>query len=199
MTGEFRRDAATPSPAELREAAKKSRPDLRALYLDDQRAAAELRLQIAQGKMDYTFGTEYRRQEGINGKGNSIGVFFSVPLPVSNRNQGEIERARQEQQQIQLRIRALEAAIAGELENAFEQFLTARLLLEHIENRMLSPARDVREITEFSYRRGDATLLELLDAERAFNDTIQAYNEAREEFARSQYLLDAISGRSVTR
>jgi outer membrane protein, heavy metal efflux system len=199
VTGEFRRDLVTPSLAELLLAAKKSRPDLQALYLDDQRSAAELRLQIAQGKADYSVGTEYRRQQGINGEGNSLGFFFSVPLPVFNRNQGEIERARQEQQQIQLRIRALEAAIAGEIENAYEQSMTARLLLDKIENRMLGPARDVREITEFSYKRGEATLLELLDAERAFNETMQAHNEARAEYARSQYLLDAVSGRSVTR
>jgi cobalt-zinc-cadmium efflux system outer membrane protein len=199
VTGEFRRDATTPSLAELCAIAQKSRPDLKALYLGDRRAAADLRLQIAQGKVDYSLGTEYRRQQGINGKSNSLGFFLSVPLPLFNRNQGEIERARQEQRQIQLRIRALEASIVSELENAYEQFKTARLLLDNIESRMLSPARDVREITEFSYKRGSATLLELLDAERAFNETMQAHNEARAEYARSQYLLDAVSGRSVAK
>jgi cobalt-zinc-cadmium efflux system outer membrane protein len=199
IEGEFRRDGATPSLAELLAVARQSRPDLQALYLDEKRAAAELRLQIAQGRVDYTLGAEYLRQQGVNGEGNTLGLYFSVPLPVFNRNQGEIERARLEQQQVQLRIRALESVIAGELENAYEQFMTARQLLEKIEKKMLGPARDVRDIMEFSYKHGDATLLELLDVERAFNETMQAHNEARAEFARSQYLLDAISGRSVTK
>jgi cobalt-zinc-cadmium efflux system outer membrane protein len=62
---------------------------------------------------------------------------------------------------------------------------------------MIGEARDVRDITEYSYRRGDATLLELLDAERAFNETMQGYNEARAEYARSLYLLDSVSAKEV--
>ena len=38
---------------------------------------------------------------------------------------------------------------------------------------------------------------ELLDAQRAFNDTMQSYNEARAEYARSLYLIDSISGKAV--
>ncbi len=38
-------------------------------------------------------------------------------------------------------------------------------------------------------------LLELLDAQRAFNETMQAYNESRAEYARSLYVLDSISGK----
>ncbi len=198
VTGEMRRDTAAPSPEELRELALKARPDLRALHRDRQRAAAELRLQLAQGKVDYTLGAEYRRQQGLAGTGNSLGLFLSVPLPLFDRNQGEIERARHEERQVQLRLRALETAIAGELENAYQRFLTARGLLEGIEGRMLQQARDVRDITRYSYQRGEATLLELLDAQRAFNDTMQAYNEARAEYARGLYLLEAVSGKAVS-
>jgi len=40
-------------------------------------------------------------------------------------------------------------------------------------------------------------LVEFLDAQRAFNDTMQGYNEARAEFARQFYQLDSVSGNSV--
>ena len=49
----------------------------------------------------------------------------------------------------------------------------------------------------YSYRRGEASLIELLDAQRAFNDTMQSYNDARAEYARSLYLMDSISGKGV--
>lgn len=198
VSGDLSRAKAAPVLEELRTSARELRPDLRALSRDRERAEAELRSQIAQGKVDYTLGTEYRRQQ-VAAKSNSLGVFLNVPLPVFNRNQGEIERARQEQQQIHWRVGALEAAIAAEVENAYQQFLTARSLLEAIEGQMVGQARDVREITEFSYKRGEATLLQLLDAQRAFNETMQAYNEARAEYARNLYLLDAVSGKAVTR
>jgi cobalt-zinc-cadmium efflux system outer membrane protein len=125
-----------------------------------------------------------------------VGVFFSVPLPVYNRNQGEIERARREQAQIEARIRSLEQEIAAEVANAYEQYATAKTLLESIEADMLEQARRVREVTEFSYRRGEATFVELLDAQRAFNETMQGLNEARAEYARSLFLIDSIRGAS---
>lgn len=197
VTGGLRSDVPPLMYAQLKESALADRPDLQALRRDQSRAAAELRLQIAHSKVDYTLGTEYRRQQGVNGKGNSLGFFFSADLPVFNRNQGEIERARQEQGQIEIRVRALAAAIENELETAHSQFQTSRELLVEIEGTMLAQARDVRDITEFSYQRGDASLLALLDAQRAFNETMEAYNEARAEYAKSLYLLDAVSGKAV--
>jgi cobalt-zinc-cadmium efflux system outer membrane protein len=135
----------------------------------------------------------------VNGESNSLGLFLSIPLPVYNRNQGEIERARQEERQTQLRIRGLESAISGEVEAAYQQALTARGLLESVESRMLHHALTVREVTEYSYRRGGATLLGFLDAHKAFGDTMQGHIEARAEYARSLYLLDAVSGKAVSR
>jgi cobalt-zinc-cadmium efflux system outer membrane protein len=128
------------------------------------RSVDELRSQIAQGKVDYTIGTEFRRQQGLAGTGNSLGFFFSVPLPLFNRNQGEIERARQEQQQIEARTRALEAGMRNELDAAWRQYDTARALLTRIEGEMLDQARRVLASMEYSYRAGEASLVEFLDA-----------------------------------
>jgi cobalt-zinc-cadmium efflux system outer membrane protein len=194
ITGDLRRDTATPERKQLEDTALDTRPDLRALERDYERAGAEVQSQIAQAKPDVTFGADYIRQQ-VNAKANSLGFSISVPLPVFNRNQGEIERARQEKRQIDLRIAALRASITADIDTAYDQHLTARALLESIEGKMLQQARDVREITDYSYRRGDASLLELLDAQRAFNETMQAYNEARAEYARSLYLIDSISGK----
>lgn len=194
---ELRRDPVPGRLEDLFEEARNLRPDLRALQRDQARSLAELRLQVAQGKVDYTVGTEYRRQQGLAGTGNSVGVFFSTSLPVFNRNQGEIARATQEQKQIEARLRQTQVTIESEVELAFLQFTNAKSLLERVETTMLAKARDVRQITEFSYRRGEATLIEFLDAQRAYNDTIQTYNEARAEFAKSLYALDAATGRGT--
>ena len=149
--------------------------------------------------MDYTVGTQVHRQygDGLNVAGNSLGVFFSVPIPLFNRNQGEIARSRQEQQQILSRIQALQADIRQDVDSAYQQYQTAQQLLENIEKNMLQQASAVRKTTEYSYRRGEASLIELLDAQRAFNDTMQSYNDALAEYARSLYLMDSISGKGV--
>jgi outer membrane protein, heavy metal efflux system len=85
--------------------------------------------------------------------------------------------------------------IMRDVDEAFVQYAAARRIVERIETEMLTPARDVRTTMEYSYRRGEASLVEFLDAVRAFNDTTRSYNEARADYARSLYELDAISGR----
>jgi len=194
--GELRRDQALVLAEDLKKQALELRPDLLVQKRDQARSLADIRLQLAQGKVDFTVGTQYHRQYD-NAHGNAMGFFFSAPIPVFNRNQGEIERARREQQQIIARINALQLNIQNEVQNAHQQYSTARTLLASIERDMLQRARDVRQITEYSYRRGEASFVEFLDAQRAFNDTVQGYNEARAEFARSLYLLDSTSGKSV--
>ena len=198
VQGDLRRDSATPDLEALQRTAAGQRPDVRAFLSDVERAGAELRSQQAQAHVDYTVGAEYTRQQW-NARANALGFSFNVPIAIYNRNQGEIARAREEERQARLRVQAVQTAVAGEVETSYQQYLTARELLENIEGNMIQRARDVREITEFSYSRGDATLLELLDAQRAFNETMQAYNEARAEYARSLYLLDSVTGKEVVK
>ena len=172
------------------------RPDLLALRRDQARSQAEIRSQLAQGKVDFTVGTEYHR-EFHNGNANALGFFFQAPLPVFNRNQGEIERARKEQEQILSRIRAAQSDVQNEVRNAWVQYATSRGVLESIEHDLLDQAREVRGTMEYSYRRGEASLVEFLDAQRAFNDARQSANDARADFARSLYTIDAVSGKAV--
>ena len=199
VTGPMRRDPEAKPLEAILDTAGKLRPDLNALVRDQARSAADIRLQIAQGKVDYTAGAQVHRQQSVNGTGSSLGLFLSMPLPVFNRNQGEIERARLEHEQLSLRIKALQTSIGTEVQTAYEQYRTSRAMLESIEKEMLQQARDVRSTTEYSYRRGEASLLEFLDAQRAFNDTIQSYNDARADYARSLYQLDSVSGEAVNR
>ncbi len=194
--GELRRDPAPPPLDELRRSALQRRPDYLAIQRDQARSQADLRLQLANGKIDYTLGAQYHRQYD-NAKGNSLGFFFSAPLPVFNRNQGEIARAQREQEQIQARIRALEQEIATQVGTAYQQQAVARQVLDRIERDMLAQAREVRQTIEYSYRRGEASFVEFLDAQRAFNDTVQGYNEARAEYARALYVLDSMTGKAV--
>lgn len=182
---------------ELKAAALQQRPDLLALRKDAERSQADVRLQVAVAKPDVTTGVIYHHQYGYS-NGRTFGATVSTELPVYDRNQGEIARATRETHQIELRIRAVESAVATEVENTWQQYMSARNLLERIRNTLLTEARSVRDITEFSYRRGEASLLEFLDAQRAYNDAMQSYNDARADHMKSLYLIDAVTGKAVT-
>ena len=155
-------------------------------------------MQLANGKIDYSIGTEYTHQRAWGIGGSSLGVYFSMPLPIYNRNQGEIARAQREINQAGARVEALSLGIDAEIEKAYRQYTVSKQLLDNVETNMLAKARSVRDTTEYSYRRGEASLVEFLDAQRAFNDAMQTYNEARASYARSLYLIDTVSAASVS-
>jgi outer membrane protein, heavy metal efflux system len=197
VTGSLRNDATLPTLDQIQQNTFEDRPDWRAASAEIDLAGAEYRSQVAQARSDFTLGAEYTRQQ-VNAKANSLGFTLEVPLPFFNRNQGEIMRAQVERKQAEWRRSAQKSQLAGEVENAYQQAITAKSMMESIGTQMVEQARSVRDTMEFSYKRGEASLLELFDAQRAANDTFQAFNEARAEYARSLYLLDAVSGKRRT-
>ena len=87
---ELERPARITEPlADLQTHARRVRPDLRSAELGQARSQAEIRRQLALGSVDWTFGTEYRRQDGLAGRGNSLGLFMSTPLPVVRSQSGQ--------------------------------------------------------------------------------------------------------------
>ena len=198
VDGDLRRDARAIRLDDVTRVALGARPDLEAQRRGQARSAADIRLQIAQGRIDYTISGEVHHQHQATPPGANAGflygAFVSLPLPLFNRNQGEVERARMEERQAISRIAALEAQVRSEVEQAYEAYAAARDVVTTVEAQMLAQARDVRTTTEYSYRRGEASFIELLDAVRAFNDTMQSYNAARADYARSLYSLDASAG-----
>jgi cobalt-zinc-cadmium efflux system outer membrane protein len=183
----------------LETAAFDARPDLAVLRFTAARTIADLRLQEAMGQVDYTVGTEYRRQQGIAGRSNSLGFFVSTPLPVFNRNQGEIARATAEHTQASQEMAARRAQIAAEVRAASREYETMRGLVATIEHDVMGPASKARETSAYTYRAGAGTLLELLDAQRAFNDTMQSYVDVQAGLRRAVARLNAAVGEEVVR
>ena len=189
------RPAPLPSDADaLGVVARASRPDVLALRQDQARTEADLRLQIAQGRVDYTLGAEYRRQQGLNGTGNMAGLFVSVPLPVFNRNQGEIARAGAEHSKAERSLAALETTVSSEVVSAYQEFASARELLVDMERDLLKPAADARAGTAYVYQAGATSLLDVLDAQRAFNDTMDTYYTAQAAYRRAEARLALVVG-----
>jgi cobalt-zinc-cadmium efflux system outer membrane protein len=183
--------------AALEEQAFVMRPDVRALEQSQARSQADLKLQLAQAKVDYTWGVEYRRQQGVSGKGDTMGLFFSAPLPLFSRNQGEIARALAEGEQFAKQLQALKAQVCTEVKVAAQEFQTARELVESIERDLLHPAEQARDTVAYTYRAGASSLVEFLDAQRAFNDTMQGYYEAQGTYRRALMKLNVAVGKEV--
>ncbi len=199
LSGDFGLTGVAPELAEVQHLALVTRPDLRSLELGQARSVADLHLQEAIGRIDYTVGAEYRRQQGLSGRSNSLGFFVSAPLPVLSRNQGEIARAGAEREQLLRQTAAVRAQVLSEVDIAYREFTTNRDLVAAIERDLIQPATSARDISTYTYRAGGSSLLELLDAQRAFNDTMQSLLDAQAGLKRAVAHLNAAVGIEVMR
>jgi cobalt-zinc-cadmium efflux system outer membrane protein len=174
------------------------RPDLRALEVGLVRAEADLRLQIANGIVDLSAGTEYRWSAQDHSQ-RLIGLFLSVPIPLYNQNAGEIARARAQLQLSSRQIDALKGDLIGEVRAAYEEFNASRELVRTIEGDLLSSAEEVRDTENKRYEAGATSFLEFLDAQRAFNEARQGLNDARATYRHAVINVNAAVGSEVIR
>jgi len=180
----------------LVELALATRPDWIALERQTARAQSDLKLQLAQAKVDYTVGSEYRRQ-GFNGGANTLGVFFTIPIPLFNRNQGEIARVTAEHEQLVRQLEARKLEITLEIRIAWEEFRSARTLVESIEQELLASAEQARSISIYLYSTEASTVTDFLETQRAFNETLQSYYQAQADYRRSAMQLNASVGKDI--
>ena len=83
------------------------------------------------------------------------------------------------------------------MRTAYHEYVTTRDLVASIERDLIAPASKARDTSAYAYRAGSTTLLELLDAQRAFNDTMQSYVDARASLRRAIARLNAAVGTEV--
>ena len=166
------------------------RPDLLAAREELRRAETETRLQRALRSPNITVGGGYRRDFGADGF--VFGV--TVPLPLWNRNQGGVARAAAERQLAASDLAAVELDVRLDIQQAINAVETNRARAEYIERQILASARESRDVVSESYRLGAADLIDFLDAQRAFRDTLRTYNRALFDYRVSVFELEAARG-----
>ena len=163
------------------------RPDVAATQRELARTDTETRLQRALRTPNVTVGGGYRRDFGTN----AVVFGATVPLPLFNRNQGGVARAEAERRQAANHALVIEAGVRLEVQQALNAVVINRERVEYIQREHLTNARESRDIVEASYRLGAADLIDFLDAQRGFRDTLRTYNRALYEQRVSLFELAA--------
>jgi outer membrane protein, heavy metal efflux system len=151
-----------------------NRPDLRASQQGITAAKSYYELQKANGKVDPTFQVNYTHVSAAN----SLSFFGDVALPVFNRNQGEIERARWAITQSEEQEKGTNNQVLTDVRDAYEALHTNDQIVGLYRSGYLEVAEKDREISEYAYHRGAASLLDFLDAERSYRATQLAYRQS---------------------
>ena len=159
---------------DLKNVAAMNRPDLRAAQQSVTAAESQLALQKANGKMDITGTFDFSHTAGAS----SGSFFYNMPLPIFNRNQGEIARA--QSGIIQAREQASETTqqVSTDVVAAFANLQTNDQIIQLYQGGYVDAAKQSRDISEYAYRKGAASLLDYLDSERTYRANQLAYRQA---------------------
>ena len=125
---------------------------------------------------------------------NSLALTLSVPIPLSNINKGDLMAAKSGEAQADKAAEAIELKAVTEVRQAYTRYNLARVAVSQYSGELLQDADTVLEAKLYSYRRGSASLLEVLDAQRANNDTYLAYFAALSEQAKSLVAVEQAAG-----
>lgn len=158
---------------ELRSIALDTRPDLKQAVQTIDKARTDHQLAVANGSADPTFGGSVSWQPPPYN--TYAGVSVTFPLRIFDKNQGEKART---QIDITRSERLRDAAQTGALRDVDSAFATLQNTLQQLrpyKQKYLQEAQQVRDTVTFSYQNGAASLLDFLDAQRAFRDIQLSY------------------------
>jgi cobalt-zinc-cadmium efflux system outer membrane protein len=188
-----------PDVVTLRRVALESRPDIRLRRVSQSQRMAELKLAKAYRYPDITGMAGY----GIQGPQGpdiqqQVGLGFSLPVPLFNRNQGGIAQAEVSVQVAEAELQKTMIQVENQVDVAYVNLLQTRRLVETYLGGVLDDARSTLTIVERAYERGGATIIDLLDAARTSRTIQQNYIEALFNYQRNFFLLENAVGREIT-
>jgi len=174
VSGDFDYLPVTIKLEDLQAKALQSRADLRAAQQGVVAAKSQYELAKANGKVDVTGTFDYDHVSETN----TASVFGSFQIPIFNRNQGEIARTNYAINQAQELELAASDQVMSDVLSAYESVRDNDQVVSLYRAGYLDAAKQSRDITEYSYKRGAASLLDFLDAERSYRATELAYRQS---------------------
>ena len=179
---------------DLKAMALRERPDVRAAQLGITAAQSQYSLAQSNGKRDVNAQINYTHVADAS----TASLFGSIQLPFFDRNQGEIARTRYAITQSQ-ELSSEQASIAlTDVANSYESLRTSDQVVQLYQSGYRKQAEDSRDISQYAYQRGAASLLDYLDAERSYRSTELAYRQALAQYMSSlEQLRQAVGTRSL--
>jgi len=171
-----------------------TRPDLRAAQQGVTAANSQFELAKANGKRDVTGQINYTHVADLS----SISLFGQIQIPIFDRNQGEIARTKFVITQAQETEKAASDQVLTDVEDAYDGLQSNNQIIQLYRSGYLDEAQQDRDISEYAYKRGAASLLDFLDAERSYRATELAYRQSLAAYLLAlEQLREAVGTRNL--
>jgi cobalt-zinc-cadmium efflux system outer membrane protein len=184
---------------EFRNVALEARPDLKEAMQNVELAKIQHQLAIANGSTDPTFSVWYSHNPSFSNPfaNQTVGGSVSIPLKIFDRNQGEKARTQIEISRNERLRDATQALVFSDVDSAYWTLIQALNLLKPYRDKYLPLAQDNRNRMTVSFQNGGASLLDFLDAEKAYRDTRLAYLNLIGSYLTAAAQMNMAAGREV--
>ncbi len=180
--------------------AEQNRPDIISLRRQVAKARSGIEVERTKARAQITPTLEYNNQfqEAIGAPdAPAYTAELAVTVPFFDRNQGNIAKAQSVLTQSCYNLQAQLVQTEADVEQAVAEFRTAEEDVTAIGPPQLAAARSVRDRTVAAYGLGGKTLLDVLDAERAYRDTHRTYILSQSGYWHALHRLNAAVGQQV--
>jgi outer membrane protein, heavy metal efflux system len=179
---------------DLQVRALRERPDFHAAELGITAAQSQILLAKANAKVDVNGTYDFSHVSGQS----TASIFANFELPIFNRNQGEIARTNYALTQAKEQEQSASDSVLSDVGNAYEAVKSNDEVVQLYASGYLKQAQDSRDISEYAYKRGAASLLDFLDAERSYRSTQLAYRQALASYMTAlEQLKEALGTRTL--
>lgn len=167
--------------ADLILAAQNNRADLKAALQQKSVSQSTLALAKANRAIDLGLSTGVAYNSYVRNiiaptpSFTTVNAGISIPLKFSNNRPGELRAAQYGMMQAEQLYRQTELTIQTEVTQAYYTYEAAQKQVLQFNTGLLAEAKAILEGKIYSYQRGETSLLEVLDAQRTYNEVQQNY------------------------
>ena len=127
--------------------------------------------------LGYNYNTEVRNEIAPAPVFNGVTLGVAVPLKFSNINKGAVRAAEYRAQQAELNYQQAELEVQASVIQSLRMYKSMIEQVRNYENGLLQDAKQVIDGKKYSYERGETSLLEVLNAQRTYDDMQTSYIE----------------------
>lgn len=180
--------------------AQNNRADLKSVLQSKNISERSLKLAKANRAIDLsvslaaTVNAESRNDIAPTPGYTNTSLGLTIPLKISNRYKGELKKAQFSIKQSEVLYNEVELQIQTEVTQAYMNYQATRKQVSQFRTGMLDEAKKVLDGKIYSYQRGETSLLEVLNAQKTYNDVQQSYYQTLYNCASSLIELERAAG-----
>jgi cobalt-zinc-cadmium efflux system outer membrane protein len=173
----------TTSLVDLKQLARNQRPDVKALEAEKVRGDADIVLAEAESVPNLTAGLFYSHDRRTDATGvgeekvrdNLLGIRFSLPIPVFDKNQAGVQEAKAKKSSSESRLLAAVRTVEREVETAYASYLNSGKILSLYKTNIIPQLEENLKLTQEAYRLGEVGILAVIQEQKKFIEVSDGY------------------------